>query len=74
MRLSILIPVYNEEKLVYPLLEKLTKVSFGTIIDSYELVVVNDGSRDNSATEIRRFQSDYPKIQFHYIEQSNQGK
>jgi dolichol-phosphate mannosyltransferase len=50
MKLSILIPVYNEEKTIIPILEKVESVVLPGI--SKEIVVVNDGSTDKTAERI----------------------
>ena len=45
--LSIVIPLYNEEKNIAYLFERLTAV-LNKITSSYEIVCVNDGSKDNT--------------------------
>lgn len=51
--LSVIIPAYNEEKNIYNnLLIVLDTIE--TITPSFELVVVNDGSKDNTFEEIER--------------------
>lgn len=45
--LSIVIPVYNSEQSLPPLLERLSQV-LPTITGTYEVILVNDGSRDKS--------------------------
>lgn len=44
---SIVIPAYNEENAIVPTIEKVREVLGGAGID-YELVVVNDGSKDGT--------------------------
>ncbi len=44
---SVVIPVYNEEKVVLECLRRLSAV-MQSIGDDYELIFVNDGSRDNT--------------------------
>ncbi|HOJ49839.1 MAG TPA: glycosyltransferase family 2 protein [Spirochaetota bacterium] len=51
MDLSIVLPVYNEEKNISLLYEKLDKVLKG-LNKSYEIIFVNDGSKDNSYDEL----------------------
>lgn len=46
MKLSIIIPVYNEEKTVAQVLQRVEKVTFPGV--EKEIIVVNDGSSDNS--------------------------
>jgi len=73
-KLSVIVPVYNEEKTVYNILQRLSAV----VLDgglTMEIVVVNDCSRDNTAGEIQRFQDDYPKIEINKgTHEVNQGK
>jgi glycosyltransferase involved in cell wall biosynthesis len=45
--ISVIIPVYNEEAGVPELYKRLTAV-LGEITDNYELIFVNDGSKDNT--------------------------
>lgn len=47
MNLSVVIPVYNSEKTLTPLVERLAKVLPG-LVGSYEVLLINDGSRDGS--------------------------
>ncbi len=47
IRISIIIPIYNEEGNIPELYNRLTK-TLATITESYEVIFVNDGSRDNS--------------------------
>lgn len=45
--ISIIIPVYNEEKSIEKTIEEI-KMTFNNIECEYEIIAVNDGSRDNS--------------------------
>lgn len=47
MNLSVIIPVYNSESSLRPLHDRLS-ASLPSIADEYEIVFVNDGSRDGS--------------------------
>ena len=49
---SIVVPLYNEEMVVNELHERLTKVMVETG-ESYEIVLVNDGSKDNTLDRIK---------------------
>ena len=48
MRVSIIIPVYYNENNLIPLYEDLKKKFISRIDYDYEIVMVNDGSGDNS--------------------------
>ncbi len=52
--LSVIVPVFNEAELLPRLLEALTTVLTG-LPYSYEIILVNDGSTDNSLPVMRAF-------------------
>lgn len=59
MALSIIIPIYNEEKNISLLYSRLTKILQDCAIE-YELFFINDGSKDNSIYLIKELaQIDY---------------
>lgn len=55
----ILLPAYNEEESLPPLLPKIAE-QFADPGDSYRIVVVDDGSRDQTATMLEEFAKKYP--------------
>jgi glycosyltransferase involved in cell wall biosynthesis len=59
--LSVVIPVYNEEENLPPLWEELRAVLDGLALE-YEIVFVDDGSRDRSAELIRGFRESDPRV------------
>jgi len=65
IKLSVIVPVYNEEKTVAKLL-----ASLATVKDVFEIIVVDDGSTDKTAFEIKKVKS--PKIKFY--QKTNGGK
>lgn len=58
MNLSIVVPVYRGETLVKPLVERLSK-SLPAISNKYEVILVNDGSPDDSWGVIERLSKEY---------------
>ena len=60
MQLSIIIPIYNEEQILTELHERLTKAAL-EITSDYELIFVNDGSRDGSLYGLRQIAEKDPK-------------
>jgi glycosyltransferase involved in cell wall biosynthesis len=59
--LSVVIPVYNEEENLPPLWAELCSVLDGLGLD-FEVVFVDDGSRDGSAEIIRGFREADPRV------------
>lgn len=58
---SIVIPAYNEEKNILPTIAKLAGELRAEQIP-FELVIVNDNSRDNTPTVVEAAKGDYPEI------------
>lgn len=58
---SVVVPIYNEEDNLPELRRRLTD-ALNQTGDSWELVLVNDGSRDRSADIIRTFHAQEPRI------------
>ena len=65
-KISIIVPVFNEEKSLKKLFKKLQSLKFNN--NKKEIVVVNDGSTDNSLNILKKFK----KIKV--LSQKNQGK
>ena len=56
-KLSIIIPVYNEETAIYDVLVKVNNVKLTDGIEK-EIIVVNDTSSDDSGKELERYRSE----------------
>jgi dolichol-phosphate mannosyltransferase len=61
--ISVIIPIYNEEKNIFNLYDRLTGV-MQQIGEAYEFVFVNDGSRDNSIALIKTLAQRDAKVKF----------
>ena len=61
MKLSIVIPAYNEADNINQTLTKLLSV-LETEIDSFEIIVVNDNSLDQTAEQVQEFSERFPQI------------
>lgn len=61
MKLSVVIPVYNSEMSLPELIQRLNTV-LPKIAEQYEILMVNDGSKDGSWECIRRYSQEYPWI------------
>lgn len=62
MKLSIVIPAYNEEKNVARTLEELRRVVREEHGLPHEVIVVNDNSRDDTQQVILSVQQEYPEV------------
>ena len=68
MKLSIIIPVYNEAKTLKEILKRINNVNLGRI--QKEIIIVDDASTDGSRDIIKRLPGKYSKI----FQKKNQGK
>lgn len=72
-RLSVLIPLYNEEEFISALLTRVLEAPLPAGMDR-EIVIVDDGSNDGSSEVAEEFAQRYP-ASIHFIRHSNnQGK
>jgi glycosyltransferase involved in cell wall biosynthesis len=60
-KISIVVPVYNEEKTIDKIIDRITKVKLP--IDK-EIVIVNDGSKDKTEEKIKKICRKNKKIKF----------
>ena len=54
--LSVIVPVYNEQSLVHESLSRLNILRDSPHLSFIRVIVVDDGSRDNTTTVLKRFQ------------------
>lgn len=66
---SVLIPVYNTGRGVEKCLDSLNDQTF----KDFEIVIVNDGSTDDTDTVINEYITAHPELNFSYFCQKNQG-
>lgn len=60
--ISLIIPCYNEEEALKFLYEELNKVSAQLSNYDFEFLFVNDGSKDNTLGELKRFANDDSRV------------
>lgn len=73
-KLSIIIPVYNEQATIYDVLVKVNEVDLIQGVQK-EIIVVNDKSSDNSGKEVERYISDFPSSNVQFVNHEfNKGK
>jgi len=73
MRFSIIIPLYNEEKTINELLFKLHNIDFYKYFEDVEIIVVDDGSTDNSLEIVKNFPTQKYNIKI-IKNETNRGK
>jgi len=66
---SVIIPVYNAAETLQQTLDSVSNQTF----TDFEVVIVNDGSKDNSLEIIKQWISNNPKLEINLISQRNQG-
>src|SRR5262249_15800790 len=59
--LSMVIPIYNEEENISSLLERL-QTALKRLGLRYEIIAVDDGSRDNGAALLKRYATEIPEL------------
>lgn len=73
--LSIVIPAYNEGAFIETLLDRIVNVPVERLGFEKEIVVVNDGSKDDTEAVARRFAASRPDVRIDVFTQvPNQGK
>ncbi|MDR0680863.1 MAG: glycosyltransferase [Dysgonamonadaceae bacterium] len=69
--LSIIICTYNRDKYLYNALKNIAENDFP--YTSYEIILINNNSTDNTETECRHFRADFPNVDFRYFIEPKQG-
>lgn len=65
---SVIVPLYNAEKYIEETMESILNQTYKNI----EIVIVDDGSKDQSSSIVKNLKKKYPE-QIKYILQENQG-
>ena len=68
IKLSVIVPCYNAEKYISRCLDSLVNQT----LDSFEIVIINDGSTDGSSNIINSYKEKYPNL-IKVITQENHG-
>lgn len=70
-KLSVVIPVYNEEKYISTTIQRVLDVNLENV--SIEIVVVDDGSKDRTVEILQGLAAEHPKVKV-YQQPVNMGK
>lgn len=68
-KLSIIVPVYNAEKYIEKCLQSLEKQT----MKDFEIIVVNDGTKDNSEEVIKKYMEEHKELNIQYLQKENGG-
>ncbi len=71
---SIVIPVYNEGAILYAAVAGLTERLDNEFSFSYELILCENGSRDDTVTLARKLQARHPQLRILHCDEPNYGK
>lgn len=66
---SVIIPAYNASKFIRDTLDSVRNQTF----HDYEIIVVNDGSKDNTLETVKAFFREFPDLNYKIIDQENRG-
>ena len=74
LKLSVIIPAYNEEKTIQTILQKVKEVQLiGSVIK--EIIVVNDCSKDDTENKVMEYKRNHPDVEISYYKHEfNKGK
>jgi glycosyltransferase involved in cell wall biosynthesis len=74
MKLSIVIPAYNEERFIGSVLERVQMAALPAGMEK-ELIVVNDASEDGTEQAVETFRQSHPGLPIQYLRhEKNRGK
>jgi polyisoprenyl-phosphate glycosyltransferase len=59
--ISVIVPIYNEEQIILELYNRIQK-TVSQVSKNYELIFVNDGSKDNSLMELLKLAEQDPRV------------
>ena len=63
-KISIVIPAYNEEGNLMPVYQRIKSIFENMQGYSFEIIFVNDGSRDNTQSRLEEMALDFPEIKY----------
>lgn len=68
-KISIIIPVYNAEDYIEKCLFSIKKQTY----NNYEIIIIDDGSKDNSLKKCEQFKYDNKNMSIKIVSQNNEG-
>lgn len=68
-KISVIVPVYNVEKYIEKCLQSLSKQT----MQDFEIIIVNDGTKDNSEKVIKKHIEEHQELDIKYLKKENGG-
>lgn len=68
--ISVIIPLYNAASTIEKALDSVKNQTWSGL---FEIIVVNDGSTDNSESAVASYIKQHPELNIYYLEQENKG-
>src|SRR4051794_7626470 len=74
-KLSIVIPVYNEEGIIHSaIVDLVSRLDEAPELGPYEILVAENGSRDRTIAIAEELATRYPQVKVHSLGEPNYGK
>lgn len=70
LKISVIIPMYNASKSI---IKALDSIKFQTCKADYQILIINDGSKDDSEAVVNQYILDNPRMNITLISQENSG-
>jgi len=70
VKLSIIIPAYNEEKRIDPTLQDYINFFYKKLKNNFEILIVLNGCRDNTLNVVKKFSKKYKQIKYKNIKKA----
>ena len=70
LKISVIIPMYNASKSI---IKALDSIKFQTCKADYQILIINDGSKDDSEVVVNQYILDNPRMNITLISQENSG-
>ena len=62
MKISLCIPMYNEERIIEDTLDTVSSYMKNTFIDNYEIIFISDGSKDDCAEKVKNYNDSHVRL------------
>ena len=74
LKLSVVLPVYNEEAVLVKSVAEIRSFLVGRFSTDFEIVVVDNGSTDNTLSRAKDLSNTYEYVRFMHIDEKGRGR